>query len=769
MKTTGLYKKLLPAALSCALYGATTTFAASPTIEEIIVTAQKRGQNMQDVPIAMSAFNEDQLKSLGAANLQSMTEHIAGAELFDDRGAGQPTWVIRGVGLSDFNANNTPTAAIYYDEQYLASNILGGIGMFDMERIEVLKGPQGGLYGRNTSGGAVKVISRKPELDTDLGGSVSLSYGRWGHTTAEGGIGGSLTETTAFRLAAMTDQGGGWQDSLATPGDDEYGDRDFTSVRGQFLWAPTDSVDVLLKLEGGKDKSETPLAAAKAMYDGQTGDFCAPALAGKADSSQCVTLSNLTNDWVLTPGDSGLRANQQSSDGSTVLTNPINQLDNSWRLANLKVDWDLGATTLTSISTYLKYDNKQIYDYDGSPLTLLHENSDVELKSWSQELRLTSNDNGSLSWLAGLIYSNDSDIENKTADLSDNYLVLPGMFNRGFEQITESWSAYAQMDYELNSQWQLHSSLRYTNETKHLNDAYHYDISNQFYYLNNVNKDYKLKANWSGHIGLDWMPTDNAMLYAKITSGFKSGGFYGGFAFTPEELESYKEETIWAYEIGFKTDWLDNSVRVNGAVYYYDYQDIQGFTQVNSSITNTPLTKLDNLGDAEHTGAELDIVWSPQEIDGLTLQAGVAWLKAEFTDSDTLVIDPQGATSELEGRQRGFAPEWSTTLQARYERDISNNLTAYAQVNYSWRDEITPRDSFGTDLNYAAYGQQGYELFNVRFALFSMDNRWEVALAGKNLLNEEYPTIATGDDLGSFTKMPGLPRSWQVEVKYNWE
>ncbi|MBU3069387.1 TonB-dependent receptor [Aestuariicella sp. G3-2] len=769
MYTTGLPKSLLSVALSCTLYGTVTAYAASPTIEEIVVTAQKRGQNMQDVPIAMSAFNEDQLKSLDAANLQSMTEHIAGAELFDDRGAGQPTWVIRGVGLSDFNANNTPTAAIYYDEQYLASNILGGIGMFDMERIEVLKGPQGGLYGRNTSGGAVKVISKKPELDSDLGGTISLSYGRWGRTTAEGAIGGALTETTAFRLAAMSDQGGGWQDSLTTPGDDEYGDRDFTSVRGQLLWAPTESVDVLFKVEGGKDRSETPLAVAKAMYDGQTGDFCGPALAGKVDANRCVTLSNLTNNWVLTPGDSGLLASQQSSDGSGVLTNPINQLDNAWQLANLKVDWDLGTTTFTSISTYLKYDNKQVYDYDGEPLTFLHEDSDVELKSWSQEFRLASNDTGKLSWLAGLIYSEDSDKEHKIADLSDNYLIFPGKSIRGFEQITQSWSAYAQMDYEINNQWVLHSSLRYTDEDKQLNDAFHYDDLVQFYYLNNVNKDYTLKANWSGHIGVDWMPTNNTMLYAKITKGFKSGGFYGGFAFSPEELEPYKEETIWAYEIGFKTDWLENSLRVNGAVYYYDYRDIQGFTQINSSITNTSLTKLGNLGDAEHTGAELDIIWYPQAIEGLSLQAGVAWLNAEVTDSDTLALDPNGVASELEGRQRSFAPEWSTTLQARYERDLSNTLTAAVQLNYSWRDDITPRESFGTDLHYAAYGQSGYELLNARLSLFSFDNQWEIALAGKNLLNEKYPTIATGNDLGSFSEMPGLPRSWQVEVNYNWE
>ena len=217
--------KALPLVL--AVGASSLALAQDRVIEEVVVSAQKREQSMQDVSIAVSAFSEEELNSLAVSNLEELTEFVSGVELFDDRGAGQPTWVIRGVGLADFNANNTPTAAIHYDDYYLTSNVLGGIGLFDIGRVEVLKGPQGGLYGRNSSGGAVQVLSRRAEVGAESNGYLTGSYGRWGRHGLEAAFGGKLGDSAAFRVAAMTDQDGGWQDSLVTPQDDEHGDRDF--------------------------------------------------------------------------------------------------------------------------------------------------------------------------------------------------------------------------------------------------------------------------------------------------------------------------------------------------------------------------------------------------------------------------------------------------------------------------------------------------------------------------------------------------------------
>jgi iron complex outermembrane receptor protein len=764
------FKTILACLLLAALSSISPAFvlAAENVLEEVIVSAQKREQNLQEVSIAITAFDAEQIRNLSVINLEEITQYVSGVELFDDRGAGQPTWVIRGVGLADFNSNNTPTAAIYYDEFYLTSNVLGGIGLFDIERIEILKGPQGGLYGRNTSGGAVRVLSKRPSLDEGANGFVTAAYGSWGRYGFEGALGAALSDTVAIRIAAMTDQGGGWQDSLITPEDDKYGDRDFSAVRAQLLFEPSDSFDLLLKVEGGKDESETTLAYTRALFDPFTGDFCASAQAGRHDETNCIAWGNITNLFALTPGDPGLLPSLQDKDGSVVLSKPINALDNSWTNFNLQLNWELGAATLTSITGYLDFEQNQIYDFDGQPLTLFEEDGSADIKAWSQEFRLVSNSDGPLSWLAGAMYAEDSNDELRIGDLSENVLIFPTFGLRGFNQETESWAVFGQLEYQLSENWRLNGSLRYTDEQKDMNDAFFEDIANGFFYFQGVNKSVDLKEHWSGHIGVDWMPTDDSMIYARITQGFKSGGFFGGFAFTPEELDPYQEEIVVSYEIGFKSTWLDQTLRLNGAAYYYDYQDVQGYTQVLNEVTQTVVTKLDNLGDATHKGAELDLYWLPASAPGFSLQFALSWLDAKISDSNTIALDQAGMPVPIEGLNRSFAPEWSTSLQLRYEWNFADSLLGAAQVNYSWRDDIVDKNSSLSAINLAGFSHESYGLLNARFSIGSDDDRWNVALVGKNLTNEHYWARASGDDLLNFPSTPARPRRYGIEGTYRW-
>ena len=750
------------------LFSAAISAQGQATLEEVVVTAQKRAESLQDVSIAISAFSEKELRNLSISNLENLTQSVSGVELFDERGSGQPTWVIRGVGLADFNANNTPTAAIYFDEFYLTSNVMGGIGMYDISRVEVLKGPQGGLYGRNTSGGAVRVLSVRPDLEQDFNGYIQGSYGRWDRAIAEGAAGGKITDKLAFRVAGMTDQNGGWQDTLATPGDDDYGDRNFSSGRAQLLFQPTDKLEFLLKIDGGEDKSETTLAYSRALFDPDgSGNYCASALAGTLNQQDCATLANVTSFYALTPGDAGPLASSQKRDGSVVLSNPINKLDNSWSGANLQVNWDLDFAMLTSISGYLDYDNKQVFDYDGSPLVLFEEDGKAELTVWSQEFRLVSQSDGPLNWLAGAAYGEDEDKEHRFGNTLDNLFVFPSLTERGFTQENEYWSVYGQLEYDLNNEWTAHGSLRYSDENKKYKNGFTQDLIDGFYYYQDVNKSYELQENWSGHAGMDWAPSDDLMLYGRITRGYKTGGFPGGFAFTPEELNPYDEETVWSYELGFKSTWLANTLKLNGAAFYYDYQDVQGYTQRLSEETGTVVSALGNLGDAEHIGAELDMEWLPGMLPGLSLQASVAWLSAEYKSND-FALDPADVAVDLDGYTRPYAPEWSAYLQARYEWQLSSSLGAGMQLNYSWRDDIYGEEMAITPLSYAAYNVNSYGILNARAWVGSMDGQWQVALIGKNLTESEYWTSGTGDDLGSFVSTPGQRMSYAVEATYSW-
>ena len=404
--------------ISMVVAGLLIPLTAQADIEEIIVTANKREQSIQDVPIAISAFDSSALAEIGADSLENLTNFVPGVALFDDRGAGQPTWVIRGVGLADFNANNTPTAAIYYDEAYMTSNALGAIGLYDIERVEVLKGPQGGLYGRNTTGGAVRIVSNRPNL-AESEGYVSVSYeGRYGGTVAEAAYNVPLSENAAVRVAMQGDHGGGWQDSLATAEDDDHGDRDSLAFRGQLLYSPSDDLEILFKADIGRDKSETMLGRGNGFYDPLTGGPCAAIMAGQRDETSCIGLHNLLGDPRL-PSD-------QTKNGSVVLSNPINDLDNEWTGITLTVDKDLGYASLVSISSFLDFDYVQSFDYDGTPLALVQskegfKDHDTTIEQWSQEFRLLSNNDGPLSWLAGATYAQDTNDTMTSADITTLY------------------------------------------------------------------------------------------------------------------------------------------------------------------------------------------------------------------------------------------------------------------------------------------------------------------------------------------------------------
>ncbi len=745
----------------------------------ILVTSQRREKSMQDVPIAMAAITGEDIENLSVNSLEGLIDHIPGVELFDERGAGMPVWVIRGVGLKDFNSNNSPTAAIYSDGVYLPSNVMNGIGMFDIDRVEVLKGPQGGLYGRNTTGGAVRVISERPTIGADTNGYFKASYGSWGRTGIEGAVGGSLSDTVAGRVAVMSDQGGGWQDSLATPEDDEWGDRDFLAVRAQLLFEVTEDFEIYLKINSGKDNSETALGTAVGTQDPVWLEpMCAEAIAGTI-SDNCITWSNATILYAsmlgitsALPATPEVLASQLSDNGEIVASNLINEIDNEWTTFTMHLDWDLGFANFKSITGYADFDNDQNHDYDAMPYIFGHELGTASIKSKSQEFRLVSNSDSALSWILGASVSEDTIEESRDFVLTDN-LVIVGQLGgadlgtRAFTQETNTWAIYAQAEFQLSDQLSVEGALRYTDESKNLRDA-SLVFNNVLVLFADENYDLDLEANWSGYVGLNWHPTDDVLTYAKMTRGYKSGGYNGGFTFEAAGLIPYIEETIWAYEIGIKSDLADNTIRFNAAAFYYDYQDAQGFRNYEVTPGNT-IGKLANIGDAEHLGFEADVYWLPESIEGLSIGFGLAYVDAEYTDSDAIEQTVLGADYSFEGLKR-HGPENSYNFQTRYEWSLMDNLLAAWQLDYSWRSSFLP-DGVTPDVPGGDFGKFGlrdsYGILNARISIDSMDDTWSVALVGKNLTDEKYTLTSASDGLGDFWQLFGKPRAYGVEFNYN--
>jgi iron complex outermembrane receptor protein len=738
-------------------------------IEEIVITAQKREQNLQDVGIAVDTFEGEDLRALGATALADVTRFSTNVQLYDEYGGGQPTWVIRGVGLQDFNPNNTPTAAIYVDDVYLTSNVMGAQSLFDLERIEVLKGPQGALYGRNTSGGAVRVLSKRPDLEA-VGGYVSGDYGRWESAAFEGAVNVPLTDSLAVRLAGRREKSGeGWQENVITG--EEHGEQDRWALRGSLLAEFSDTAQALLRVHAAEDDSETALMTASGIYDPATFGFCAPLLEGRLDNSQCAAYGTFFDPLFRFP-------DVQDDDGTRTLSDPINQLDNSAFGASLELTFELGELTLTSITGYEDFEYGLLFDYDGGFGEYGHQHGQTDIETFSQEFRLASAVGERLDWQAGLEYATDDLTENRRYMYADDLFILtnPDVLGGeavllGYDQKTESYAAWGQIGYALTDALKLNAGVRYTDEEKDYEkggitlvfDGFPFPLSS------GLENDLQMDI-FSGKVGLEWFVSDQAMLYTSVSRGFKSGGFFGGFPTNgAAAIHPYDEETVTAYEIGIKSQWLEDTLRFNAAAFLYDYEDAQGYTTVQEG--ELVLTRLGNVGDAEHTGVEFELLWLPT--DRLTLQFNGAWLEAEITDSDQVatswLTDQTGApiVVPLEGLDRRMAPEWSYSTIGRYTMPVAADLQATFQVDYNWRDDMSG-DGLTAFEDTLLDQQDAYGLLGARIALAPASAEWEVALWGRNLADEEYVTNVTTDDIASWSSMPGRPMSYGLSATWNW-
>lgn len=776
--------------LSLALLGTTAyaiPAAAEPSevttsggIETVIVTAERRSENLQNVSIAANAFSSDQIRELGADSLQDLVKSIPNVTLYDDRGAGQPTWIIRGVGLADFNQNNTPTAATFYDEFYLPSNAVSGLGLYDIERVEVLKGPQGGLYGRNTTGGAVRVLSQKPTFDA-FSGYIDGTYGSWKRTQARGAINIPLADNLAVRVAGMVDRGGGWQDSLATPQNDHWGDKGFSAMRAQIRYQPVSALDIDFKAEFGTDDSQTllgrsigtenltkPLGPGGAtISSGPNATFCDAVLAGHLDDATCGNWAD-RNALVLGIGPLP-QVSDQTKNATVVLSNPINKLDNNWSAYNLRADYNLGFATLSSISGEMHYVYRQVFDYDGSSLDLGHENSHVVFNIWSQEFRLISNGEGPFAWQAGGIYNFDGIDDVRSFDFSQNPITAPPPVNfatRSYHQSTTAWAAYGQASYDINDQFKLHGAVRYTNEHKQMTDASVYIPAINYYLFQGVSESISLRKHWSGEIGLDYRLDTDKMVYLKMTHGYKSGGAFGGFSASANNLLPYQEETNTAYELGTKTLWW-SELQLNGAAYFYDYGNKQGYlNQLNPPPFTGTSVRLGNIGDEHLYGVELDALWAPSEVPGLSLELSPSWYKGAVVSTSASAVSVSGAPISLTGP---INPQWSYTAMARYDHPVFENLVGGIQFNYYRHGFGNGGSTAVTDpVSNAIYHISDYGQLDGRLSLSSQDTKWEVDFEIHNLTDAVFDTVVTRDSGGSYMGLYNQPRNFRITLHYAW-
>ena len=703
-----------------------TSVHAAAVLEEIIVTAQKREQRIQDVGISITALDSDQIRDFRFVASTDVVAQIPGVENFSTqgRGANSATY-IRGIGLNDFgDAHESPVTG-YIDEFYMLPPAGLDFALYDLERIEVLRGPQGTLFGRNTTGGLVHYITKKPTKEFE--GYIDATYASENEIRLEGVASGPITENLLARASLMYHDGDGYIDNLGPFADgSDYGTK---TGRVQFLYTPNDDVEVLAKVQYG-DVNVIPL------YTDHETAIDDPATGLQIPDPNVVSVLGYNESQV---GASAPRL---------VSTNKPQILESEVLNALFRIDWNLTEDiTLTSLSGYawVTRDNRE--DCDGSPDELCSAGFPVDHEIVTQEIRAYY-ETPETRWTGGFYYLNQDASAHPNAD----FFGAPLALNSPWELQLDSWAVYGHVEYDIAPQWTILGGIRYTNDDKHYeavntffgsfrNDADNFTDGNVGDLTNR--KDKLTSAN----IEIDWRPREDWLVYGKITRGTKAGGFNNGFYFvpTPEDVQ-FGDETIWSYEVGFKADIFDDRARINATFFYYDYNNFQTFnwSGLSGSITNS---------DATNYGSEIELTVFP--VDRLELGLGVSLLDSKIKDvfNGTITRDVDMA----------FAPNVTLNGVLRYTQPVFNG-----DINFQW-DFNYKSKKFNDNFNNPSTDHGTHFVTNARLTYVPQSAQWEASFFVQNITDEtNIIKVSTFGGLGFYQAVYDPPRWFGGSVRLNW-
>ena len=721
----------------------TSQEALSQGLEEIIVTAQRREQNIQDVSLSIAAFSGEQLKELRVFDVTNVSKLVTNAVIYRNFSNVNPIVSIRGVGLNDYGSNNSSSVGIYIDEVFLTHQGMLDFASFDVERLEVLKGPQGTLYGRNTNGGSISYYTRKPNHE-ERDGYVTVTGANYERVEVEAVIGGPFTDQLAGRLSFRSAYQGEtfWDNQVGG----DFGDSQKTNVRGQLSFiSPKETARVNL--------SVSYFDADMAFYPGQvfpilvpgdgitnSGVFCPshlangfPALDGSCETGAQEVPSD-TDPWHALYADGHFGDNEQ--DGYQILG---------------KVEFDLTDTmTLTSITAYQDMDRVWYDNSFASELGLFLFEADhtEEMSFFSQEIRVAGQ-NDRLDWIVGLYYSDD-DIESATPYSPRDLPLLLGLeTNTVYDQERTAFALFAHTDWRLTDRWSVVAGIRYNrDELDFIGGTDLIDPGPPPVIIPLTSGTVKEieDDSWTGRAGLEYRPNDDWLLYGSFARGFKPGIVFSDVTFDPSELTQVDSETLNSLEVGFKGTLLNGNLQTNGAFFYYDYDGVQTLAPATVGFLFI------NAGEAEVFGAELDVSWAPTE--NFTLRGGFSWLDSEITD------DKQ--TGVLNGNNLTYSPNYQVTLLANYDIPMGTNYTVRLQADWKYTD-----DYFRQVVSTPSDHTESYNLLGARATWLPNAGNWEVSIWGENLTDEDI--IMFGLDspaIGQLLRNYAPPRTYGGTVTF---
>jgi iron complex outermembrane receptor protein len=721
------------------LASAQTANSGGNTVEEVVVTARRTSENLQKVPASVSAFTEKALERLNAKDTTDLQGAVPNLNIVQGRGSSNATNIyIRGVGQPDALQTFDPAVGVYVDDVYY-SRIRGTqFDLLDLERIEVLRGPQGTLYGKNTEGGALKLVTRKPGQTFRAMGSLAL--GSYNEFDAKASVSGPISDTLAVGVAALSARHDGY---VTDPVQNrKYNDKNTQAVRGDLAWTPTDRLRVDLSADYSHDDA--------AMTVGQATSTLKTAFGGTLVA--IPTPPPYDYKATTTPG----------LPNSTKLTH--------WGAAgtvSYKLSDDL---TLKSITAYRNLNTDDYIDIDATAQQLGDVFVGVDQNQTSQEFQLNYK-KGAWNLVGGMFYMRENIGSHQEAYA--NAFLKPFTFLRTIddELHTTSWAGYANATFQATDKLRFSAGLRYTNETK---DYFRTTTASSSLPAPSVNYTFAFNAKetWkdvSPMASVDYQLTDQAMLYARVAKGFKSGGF-NGRANNPGEDQPYDPETVVSYEAGLKTQSEGHRFRTNLALFYNDYKDFQARVSRVVTSPSQPIPGPDfsvlNAGKLKIYGAELEFSANP--VPALLLDAQVGLMHANYEEFDEeRIILGVPTIIDRSWQKPAFAPEVTARFGGQYEWSLASagylTLGGQARFRSHMALAVDNADVF-THAEFPGMWQEAYWLYDARLVWDSLDRKYSIGLYGKNLGDEVYKTDAQEfSSVGGIrTAYYGAPQTWLV-------
>ncbi|WP_227340334.1 TonB-dependent receptor [Sphingopyxis sp. P8] len=714
----GLYMAAATTALavSAPAFAQETTAPEQGGVGDIVVTAQKRAQNLQDVPISVTAFDDTAIKEAGFTNSLSIGDQVPNLEI--KTFGGVPNIFIRGVGNNDFNASSIGPISIYRDDVVVASTGSQIFSLFDLERIEVVRGPQGTLFGKNTTGGAIQFFSKLP--DDIFEGNARVGYGRFDLFEAEATASLPLAEGLSVRVAGIVRRRDGEKTNLFN-GEDVI-NVDEAAARAIIRWQPSSDTDIRLSVGGGRDRS----------------DYLENKPVGTINGADLFGYTDPFPD----------KANLLNFNGPS-----RNYSDNVF--VNLSVAQDFGDFSFRSLTGYDKSEVDNRVDVDGGPLRIDEIVFLTDAEQVTQEFQL-SYDRGPLNAIVGLYYFQEDLDADSDADLLGELTFAQGalpLITRATRK-NKAYAIYGQASYAVIPTLRLTLGGRYTIDK--VRATHRADLIEGYFDADIPNgtpvplvpfaslKDTFKSFSWRVSADLD--VTDDILAYASIDRGFKAGGFNIGIITSVAERTQVDPEYLTSYEIGLKTTLFDRRLRLNLSAFYYDYTDLQVLSVNRQAGSAVPTLGLDNAADATIKGIEVEATAVPTDWLDLGLNMGI--LDATYKNYLSGAIDPvTGDPRDFSGNRMPGAPKFTASTFAQVTIPVGDFETRW-RVEYNY----TGKKYYNNAEDELISSGEGYGLLNLRFAFANPDQGWELAAWAKNVTGKAYIVDAT--DTSGFGFVP---------------